>query len=262
MIGETCWPSFRQSVRERYRFDDVGCTQPIIDRQVARRHGAPGEAHAQCVAAVEGVCVDSCKPETVVLAPNRPPRRSPRSGKPPRAPPPPPVAASAGATPASCIVEGCLVSGDGATTAKEAARAEPSVFVVGCDGCGSHSLASACPYQEGAAAPLASALELLLQPTCLILTVRSSLLWQALELLPGVVMGRPLADEAWWAGENLQYVTRSNRAPCVATVHPAPDGAAGTSSSRLSSSLIWMSLQVLLAGGPLHARRRLVPLPL
>ena len=134
MVGETCWPAFRSRVKQAYRFDTTSCAQDATDRQVRRRYGcaaAGGEARC-CVSEAEGLCVGRCRPEALTysgtggapLARTPPthaewPRNLTRAAAAHRAPTAPSPAGG---------------SGDGGGAA-------PTVFVIGCDGCGSGALA-------------------------------------------------------------------------------------------------------------------------
>ncbi|KAL1503035.1 hypothetical protein AB1Y20_011104 [Prymnesium parvum] len=174
MVGETCWPQFRRRIRDSTGFDEVGSTQPIIDRQVSRRFGRRGELEARCVAEEEALCVHPCRPETAVFRANqavemlRPLNRSSnRRHRPLSAP---------SASTAECVDQAPAHDTGTSTSNRSCSRSmdHPTIFVVGCDRCASNALAA------------------------------------LLELQPGAAMGMPIEGEAWWAGENPSFFSQED----------------------------------------------------
>jgi hypothetical protein len=177
MVGETCWPPFRRRVHRQTGFDAVGTTQPVIDRQVARRYGRRGELEARCVALEEGVCVHPCRPASATFLHGRLVERLSRSNgsaalwlqvHPQLSPSPPRMSAC------QSPGRGAVARSNAATEPCDTAADHPSVFVVGCDGCASNALSA------------------------------------LLELQPGAAMGMPLQGEPWWAGENPSFFSQED----------------------------------------------------
>ena len=74
MLGESCWPSFRDRVQAQYNFSVYTCHQTMIDGLQRGRFEA-------CASETERVCVRPfCTPRTTVLAHPLPPT----AGRPPR----------------------------------------------------------------------------------------------------------------------------------------------------------------------------------
>lgn len=151
-LGETCWPAFHQRLRASYpHFEQASCAQVAVDRQVARALARRGESAARCVSLDAGACVGECRPEVAVFAPGRAELLYPA-----RAPIAPPAPREA---PAAASHLG-----------------EPTVFLVGCSGCGASALKT------------------------------------HLEVLPGLSFGRRMGeDEAEWQGEAPHYFAQEDK---------------------------------------------------
>lgn len=153
MLGETCWPDFVRRVRARYSYQVHSCAQLQINAQVARALAPVGLHEPRCVSAEAGVCVGTCVPEVVVFRGGGVERRVARLGRSPRLP---------------------VVSQSYLAVAVAQAR-EPTIFLLGCDGCGVEA-------------------------------VRAQL-----ELTPGMSLGRPVAGEQWWEGEAPHFFSQEDR---------------------------------------------------
>ena len=130
MLGESCWPSFRDRVQAQYNFSVYTCHQTMIDGLHRGRFEA-------CASETERVCVRPfCTPRTTVLAHPLPPT----AGRPPR------VSASPARNLTSYPDE--LTTTLAVSTLAGGARAEmtkpemtyrypgPRLVMLGCEGCG------------------------------------------------------------------------------------------------------------------------------
>ena len=172
MVGETCWPSFHAHVRAAYNFEAMGCNQPLLSRQVARAYAPPGASTPTCVAQLEGLCVGGCQPATATFAAGRV-TRAPRTGTPLRVDNG--TAAAAAAAAAATSVAG---GDDGAGAYAAASGGDsgelPSVYVLGCEACGSSAVAA------------------------------------LLDVQPNVSLGWPLPGEPWWRGDNPSFFSQED----------------------------------------------------
>lgn len=143
-------------MRAAYGYEATGCAQPLLDRQVARAYAAPGESVAACVTQLEGLCVGSCAAATAKFARGALVARSPRTGT-------SPAAKAGGAT-----------ADGGGSSGGESGGELPTIFVLGCEACGSSSVAS------------------------------------LLDLQPGVSLGWPLEGEPSWRADNPSFFSQED----------------------------------------------------
>jgi len=209
MLGETCWPEFRERIRKRYNYQIESCAQMLTDQQVARAHALNNETMPRCVSASESLCVGACGPEVAFFGTSGTTRRNAAKDR---------------------SHSRLVTAGPHQTLPR---LNEPTVFVLGCDGCGTVAVKS------------------------------------YLDLLSGFSFGRRIEGERWWDGESPQYFSQEDRyarGDAWYRAHysgsPITTGTSNTSwidaSSYLSSPFAAARIKARLAAHALHHRFLLV----